>query len=189
MTIAVADVIARVRDNVNDLAGGRFSDERIFRALTDGLLLVATVKPKYFTETQDHVCQAGAHQHVTFTGAISFVEVLGYPQSDFEALAVFRPNWLMDTEGPIQSWAPDETDPLEFRVYPPAPGSQTIKVTYVKEPAPVTSPTGTVPLGGHLLVPLVSFCTGVLESSDDEHVNSNRAAQAKAEFTAILQGA
>jgi hypothetical protein len=189
MTIAVADIIARVRDNINDLAGARISDERIMRALTDGLLLIATAKPKYFTDTKDHVCQAGSYQSVGFDGAIAFVEVLGYPKIDFEALAVFRPTWMMDTEGPIQGWAPEETDPLEFKLYPPASGSQSLKVTYVKAPASVTSPVGTIPVGEHLLVPLVSFCTGVIESADDEHVNSNRAAQAKAEFTAILQGA
>lgn len=188
MSILVADVISRVRDGINDLSGTRIGDDRIRRALSDSLDIAATILPQLFTETNSHNCSVGVFQLLSFERAIRFIEVLGYPHGDFKALDAFRPGWINDDEATIQMWSEDATDPMMFLVYPPSPGGQALSVTYVKAPAEVTTSDTSLSLPDNLLAPLVSYCIGVIESADDEHTNSNRAAQAKAEFVALLKG-
>jgi len=184
------DIVTRVRDVINDTsATPRNSNEEIFRWISDALSLASTSVPRLFSKTADMICSAGYLQTLAFTRALSFIEVIGFPQVDVASLTAFAPGWKMDTAGPIQHWFPSADSPKSFCVYPPSQGDQTITVTYVESPAPVTSASDVLNVPDVVIPAVVQFCVGMVESKDDEHVNSNRAAQAKADFVALIKGA
>lgn len=189
--ITAADIVSRVRTIVNDTREEyRNSDTEIFRWITDCLNVILTARPSIFTKAATLILQAGADQTVAgITRAVAFAGVEGYPKADLAAMDYFRPGWRSGEEAALENWGAGNAGPLSFTVFPPSPGTQTITVLVVETPAPVTALTDTVGIPDNMVAPVVQYCVALVEAKDDEHVNSNRAAQAKADFIAHIQGA
>ena len=188
----VSDVVSRVRYVVNDTRSSyRNTDEEIFGWITDCMNIILTAVPQLFSKSASMILQAGCEQTVeNIARAVSFVGIDGYPRADLKMLDSFSPGWRNTASaGAIQNWAPGDLGPKSFVVYPPSSGVQTLTVNYVEEPVPVSALTDDIDLPDSLVAPIVQYCVGMVESKDDEHVNSNRAAQAKAEFVGYLRGA
>lgn len=188
----VSDVVSRVRYVVNDTRPAyRNADEEIFGWISDCLNIILTAVPQLFSKSAPMILQAGCDQTVAnISRAAAFLGIDGYPRADLKLLDSFSPGWRNAASvGAIQNWAPSDHDRKAFVVYPPSSGMQTIPVNYVEEPLPVSLLADDIDLPDSLVAPIVQYCVGMVESKDDEHVNSNRAAQAKAEFVAYLRGA
>lgn len=186
-----SDVVSRVRDVVNDSGSVyRNSDTSLFRWITDCQSMLLNNIPSLFTKTTAFNLSAGYSQSVSsLTGAVAFVEVVGAPKADLDLLTRFRPDWVNDAQGPLENWGPGGNGPLSFSVYPPSPAAQAVRVSYVEQPNAVAALTDTLAAPDNYLPAIVQYCVGMVESTDDEHVNSNRAAQAKADFIAMIRGA
>lgn len=189
--ITVQEIVRRVRTTINDTREEyRNSNEEVFDWITDCINTILNRAPAYFSRSGSLPLVAGVEQSVSgLTRAIAFVAVEGFPQADLSTLDSFRPGWRNGTAGALQNWAPGNTGPASFVIYPPAAGGESLPVVYIEEPVPVTSLTQEINLPDWLMAPIVQFCVGMVEAKDDEHVNSNRAAQAKAEFLALINGA
>lgn len=191
MTTLASEIISRVRYITNDqISEYRTTDEEILLWINDCVALLVSNLPALFVTTTDLILQAGYRQDVdAVTGAIAFKGIPGYPAADFDTLTRFRPNWMADTAGTLQNWTPSTDKPTEFYVYPPSPGNHTVSVSVVVKPALLTQATDTIQVPDNYVPAITQYCVGMVESKDDEHVNSNRAAQAKAEFVALIRGA
>jgi hypothetical protein len=185
-----SEIISRVRDITNDTgAEPRTKSAEIMRWISDALDVALSVVPKLFSKTASMTCQSGYLQTLPFERAVAFIEVIGITRIDFNKLSAFSPNWRLETAGAAQHWSPSSAGPNTFMVHPPALANQSLMVSYVEAPTEITSETAVVPLSDNFLPALVQYCVGMTESKDDEHVNSNRAAQAKADFVAMIKGA
>lgn len=187
--ITVSDVITRVRDIIQDKgANYRTTDDEIRRWLSDAMQLVCLAVPRLFHVTVDIACVEGYGQSIAgLPRALALVDVVSLPQGDFDALSAFKPRWKDDDYGVPQQWSPN-ANPLEFDVYPPAEYLSPLTVIYVRGPEVITPSTTDVTSYDRLLPGLVQYCVAMAESKDDEHVLTERAVQAKAEFLAFLKG-
>jgi hypothetical protein len=72
-------------------------------------------------------------------------------------------------------------------VYPPAPADQIVEVLYVRIPSEyaIDADTGLPAIYGDAITDYIVYRA---ESRDDEHVNSNRAAQFLASFVQKVKG-
>lgn len=190
MSFTGQDVIDRVRDTINDTGPiYRVNDPRILKALSDGLDIVCGADPKRFEKVSDFTLADGYLQTLSYTRCRQFVAVVGYPMADLDLLSSFKPGWMSGSAGNLQNWSPQVGDDKSFIVYPPADGSQSIEVRWVESPAEITDAGTSITVGDDLLPKLAAYCVGVVEFTDDEHVNSGRSEQAKTEFIAMLKGA
>lgn len=189
--IKASDITGRVRTIVNDTRTEyRNSDTEIFGWIIDCLNTILSARPGVFTKAASMILQVGPEQTVAnITRAVAFAGVEGYPRADLAAMDYFKPGWRTGDEGQIENWGPGNTGPQSFTVFPPSPGNQTVTVLYVETPAPITQLDDPVGIPDNMVAPIVQYCVAMVESKDDEHVNSNRAAQAKAEFVALIKGA
>lgn len=190
--IPASDIVSRVRTIINDTREEyRNGDTEIFGWIMDCLNTILTARPELFTKVAQIALLAGPDQTVAgVTRAVAFAGVEGYPRADLAALDYFRPGWRSGAATAVlENWGAGNTGPLSFTVFPPSLAGQSIPVLYVETPAPITQLTDPVGLPDNMIAPVVQYCVALVESKDDEHVNSNRAAQAKADFLALIKGA
>lgn len=189
--ILASDITTRVRLVTND--GGsnpRNTDPEIFAWINDCLNVILSMVPSLFAVGAPLALAAGVYQSIaSLSRAVAFIAVDGYPKFDVDAMDVFRPGWPNDTQAAIQQWAPGPVGPKSFLVYPPSPAAQPVVVNYVASPPPVAALTDALAIPDNFIPMITQYCVAMTESKDDEHVNSNRAAQAKAEFAAAIKGA
>jgi len=189
--IKASDIISRVRTVINDTRTEyRNTDVEMFGWITDCLNVILTIHPNLFRKTGSIDLVLGANQSVSgIQGAVAFAAIPGYPKADLAALDAFSPGWMQGNAGVLQNWSPGVGTPDSFLVYPPSPAGQSVLVDYIATPTPIASLNDQVAIPDNMVAPVVQYCVGMVESKDDEHVNSNRAAQAKAEFIAQINGA
>lgn len=197
MTLKLSTAIALARPILNDTdaAAYRYSDADLLAYGNGALRTLPTVKPTLLYTEGEVICATGkALQAVTQTGAHSLVSIVRIKNgnailpADKASLDAFMPTWMAATPAAAQHWMPVGEDPLRFYLYPPAPASQIIDIIYVRTPGPYTVDEDTG-LPDRLVDAVADYMVGMAESRDDEHVNSQRAAQFMAQFAARIGGA
>lgn len=182
------------RGILNDPNAVRYSDADLLTYANDSLDQLVGLLPQLFYVEGIHSCVAGTvDQSLSFSTAVSLVKVnrvVGgglVRQSDLTALDEFDTGWRTAPAGPARNWGPKHEHPLRFMVSPPAPAGQSIEVTYVAIPGEygATADTG---LPTVLSDAIADYIVSRAESRDDEHVNSNRAAQFYAAFLQKVKG-
>lgn len=185
------DVVDRVRNvtNDSDTGGLRDADTDLLRWIGDALKEICLLFPRLFAVNAVHTCTAGFSQTLDFPRAAGVVDVLGVPVADFATLTQFSPGWQNSTPGAIRNWSTGNNDPLSFYVYPPAVAGATLDLICIQAPGETTSLTDVLPVPEQFLPAIAQYCIALSQSKDDEHVLSQRAAQAKADFIAQIKGA
>lgn len=190
------NIITAARYVLNDTVSTRYrnTDAELLGWVNDGLDVMVGAVPQLFSVTSSHTCVAGAEQAPSFARLVAVLDVprittgAALLRADRAALDAFRPGWYLDTQAAAANWLPHGASPKKFYLHPPAAITQAVDVTFVQAP-PVLLIGDTIPVSDNYQPALVSFVVGMAESKDDEAVNSNRAAQAKAEFVAMIKGA
>lgn len=181
---SVAQAKAILGQNVGDEA--RYTAARLTMFGNAALMRCAELYPDLFVTQEWMDLSDGVEQTVPaalscrqIRTVVSFrqagAEVAARPL-DTSALAAWRPGWRVET-----AKLPNQAAPLPGRVdafycYPPADTSMEARVAFVKVPDTYAY-TDDVPLPATLVPMLADYMAGMAEMADEEHVNSNRAAQ------------
>ena len=190
-SITVARGVLQDTDSTNY----RYSSADLLLYANDALDAMTLLAPHLFYTDGDVTCIAdSALQTISFDDALSLVKVRrikngnAVVQADPETLDAFDSSWQEATSAAAVNWFPVANDPMRFMVYPPATTGQILEVVYVRIPSEyaLTDDTG---LPTTYKDAVADYIVYRAESRDDEHVNSNRAAQFLASFQQKVKGA
>lgn len=185
------DAITGARDALQDTdpTAYRNSDTELLRYVHDGLQEIAQFKPSAFSDLYPFTCVAGQCEQTvdlddanTILDVVSIHEGAGLTPFDRATMDLFRPSWRTDAPGPAQQWAPVESDPLRFYVYPAPLSGQVVDLRVARNP-------GTYALGDTILYlpesykpALIDYVIYRAELKDDENVLTQRSAAMYATF-------
>lgn len=190
-------IIAQARTILSDTDTDlqRYSPDDLLGYVNDGLKEMVTIRPELFSTIGDYTCVAGqCEQSLRIEDAATLIEVLCIHGStaltpfDLPVMDAFNPGWRADTAGAAQQWARFSNDPLRFYVYPKAPTGQVLDVRYIRLPAIYGADEVITEVPEIYAPALADYVIYRAESRDDEHVNSNRAAQFFQSFVAKVKG-
>ncbi len=194
MALTLQTSITTARSILNDPSGVRYSDADLLQYANDALDQLVTLAPQLFYTRGQHTCAAGVNQTLSFATARALVTVeriqagAAVTLTDPVILDLYDPTWRTASSGAAKHWMRVGDDPLKFLVYPPAGKTQVLDVIYVRVPNEyaVGADTG---LPETLSDAIADYVVHRAESRDDEHVDSNRAAQFLASFVSKVKGA
>jgi hypothetical protein len=186
---------ARTVINDTDSVLYRQSNDELLGYVNDGLKEASVLSPEHFKSTGDFFCVAGeTEQAISFTDAQRLLDVVRIKGGavvhamDFVSMSQFNPGWSTDTAGPAQNWARIGNDPLRFYIYPKAPASQILEVTYIRNPATYLIGDSITEAPESWQPALADYVIYRAESKDDEHVNSGRAVSHYQAFVQKIKG-
>lgn len=186
--------IATARGILNDPSAVRYTAADLLGYANDALDQIVGMLPQLFHTDGTLACIAGSvEQELPLATGISLVRVNNVVggnavnPADRNMLDAYHPGWRNDTAGAAVNWMPVDNAPRKFLVYPKAPPAQTLDITYVAVPGEYTA-TDNTGLPTVLSDAIADYVVYRAESRDDEHVNSNRAAQFMASFVAKVRG-
>ena len=188
------EIIDEARYVLNDTTASRYrnTDTELLDWVNDALAAAVDIRPELFVAISNHTCTAGTEQAPAFA---RLVRVLGVNRivggdvllpADKAALDAFDPGWRALAAAAAIHWMP-HPDPKKFYLYPLADTSQAVEVPFVQAPVALAL-SDTVPISDNYKPALVNYVVGMAESKDDEHVDSNRVAQTKADYAAMIKG-
>ena len=201
MTIAVATILTRARDLLQDttVGGVRWLDDELLRWLNDGQREIVLQRRDANAVNAPSQLVPGTKQ-VLPTGAISLIDVprnMGIGGTtpgrsirliQREVLDAQMPNW--HTSAPsteVKHFMFDERNPLNFYVYPPVPASPAVQVELIYSASPTDCG-----LGGNFSLAdiysnaIVDYIAYRAYSKDAEAASVQRAAGHYQVFTAAL---
>lgn len=195
MGFKLGDAVAIARGILQDRGAEvlRYSTADLLQYANDALDQMVSMRPELFHAEGRINCVPGTMQSVNFNDARSLVLVRrikdgpAVVQVSRSVLDLFDPSWHEDPPGPAVNWMAVEGDPVRFLVYPPAPANQILEVLFVRNPKEYTA-TQDTGLPSVFLDAVSDYIVYRAESRDDEHVNSQRAAQSYATFQAKVMG-
>jgi hypothetical protein len=195
MALQLQTAITTARTILNDEDATRYSDADLLRYANDALDQMMVLAPRLFYADGDLECiPAQCLQTVSCADAHALVEIRRVKngraviRTEKQLLDAFDPLWQEEVAAAAINWMPSVDDPLRFYIYPQAPANQVLEVCYVRIPPEFAADDDT-------LVPTVyadavaDYIVYRAETRDDEHINSNRAAQFLASFTGKVKGA
>lgn len=196
MGLQLTDAITVARGILQDIesVNYRYSSADLLIYANDALDAMTLLAPQLFYTDGDVACIAGsALQTISFDNALALVKVRRVKggdaliQADPDNLDAFDAAWQKASAAAAVNWFPVANDPMRFMIYPPAPTGQVLEVVYVRLPGEyaLTQDTG-VPVTYKDAV--ADYIVYRAESRDDEHVNSNRAAQFLTTFQMKVKG-
>jgi len=170
----------------------RYSEADLLEYGNGALRALTSIAPHLLYTDGEVTCIANqARQHLFYDDAFALVEVRRIKngnvilQADRAAMDAFMPGWVNATSAAAINWFQVADDKMRFDLYPPAPNGQIVEVLYIRIPGPYTSDDDTgLPIS--ITEAVADYMVGYAESRNDESVNSNRAAQFIASFTARL---
>lgn len=204
MGLKLQTPIATARGILQDPDGVRYSDADLLVYANDALDVLVEVQPQWFERRQTLLATpssvAQELSEVTLGHAVRAVTDVVYSyditgsgavsEADPAVLDAFSPGWRNDSTiaGRAIHWLRDRTDPRKFGVYPMAHALlSTFDVVYVMVPPEYTAAQDTgLPI--HLSDAVSDYIVHRAESRDDEHINSNRAAQFLQSFASKIKG-
>lgn len=145
-----AAILARVRDDLHDADGTRFTPDNLLAWLSDAQRAVVLLRPDAGAVTKVVRLEAGTTQQrlpddgVRFLGVLRNVEPGGKPGravilTTLDALNAGAPLWHREGASPeIYEYAPDENTPTLYWVSPPPAADVTVEIKYAVEPPEVT---------------------------------------------------
>lgn len=190
MGLTLSAPIATARGILNDRRADtiRYSNADLLGYGNDALDELVRLLPHLFhTEGEVECTPAKCLQSLPYDGAVAVVNVTGIKgggavlPADRSSLDAFNPAWQQDAAGAAVNWMPVANDPMRFFIYPQAPVDQVLNVIYVKVPDEYTENQDTG-LPTTLSPGIADYIVSRAEARDDEHINSNRAAQFLAAF-------
>ena len=151
MPISAKSIIQRVVETANDKTSVHWSVNELVRYLNDGMRDIATVRPEAFSLTASMAAAAGASQSIP-AGGIKLIDIPhnGTPAApgttvykcEKRELDNVNSSWLTKTAvAAAVNWAPNESDPKKFWVYPPLIAASNITITYCALPTDVNEAT------------------------------------------------
>lgn len=189
-TMTVASVLTKARRLANDSneeLGLRDSDADCIGYLNEAILAMVPLVPGLFAAAVTHTCTAGARQDIEADRAVAYLDLPGLNEGDLATLNAFAPGWTAAAAAVPREFMRLPGEPLAFMTYPPATAGAQLTLRIVRSPEPLDEEGDTDQL---IALPevyepsLVEYVVGRAEVKDDEHVNSNRAAQLLERFTA-----
>ena len=176
------DVITEVRRITQDESTPyRYSDEVLLGYANQSLKRIAVLRPDLFAYqgkldcTADTVIQSAPSDSFRLIEIYSVVDGDGVLETTREVLDQAMPTWMNDTAAPATNWMRHVRNPNKFFIYPKAPVGQVLLAEYSQTPSNYTA-TSVVSLLSDVYFPTVVDATVfIVESIDNEHVNSNRA--------------
>lgn len=182
-TFTVQDVVNDVRDLVqdSDASAYRYSDLLLTRFVVQTLRRMAVIRPDIFVEQVTVTPTAdSAEQTLDTTAATRLVEVIrvdggdSIEEVDRNLFNRTYPNWADETSGVPVKYMRHPRNPLGYYLYPPPQAGVDILVEYTKT-IPSYDISDTVDLNSTFFTSVVDGVVFLVESIDNEHVNSNRA--------------
>lgn len=195
MGLQLTTPVSSARTILNDTDSVRYSDADLLQYANDALDVMVKIVPELFHTDGTHACTAGTvDQELSAGTAVALVSVNriqggdDVTEADLAALGVYDPTWRTETAGAARHWMRKGAQPRKFMIYPPAPSSQTLEITYVAVPSEyaLTDDTG---LPANYSDAVADYIVYRAESRDDEHINSNRAKQFLDSFAQKVKGA
>lgn len=180
--MTLTDVITEARKLVNDTdsTSYRYSDSNLTGVGNQVIQRVLNLRPDLFAALGTVLCTTGEIYQSAPADSFRLIDVLriqngnALAESDREMLNSASPEWTTYTAGPAVEWMRHPRGPNKFFIFPPAPVNQTLVVEYAKVPATYAA-GDTVVIPDSYLPILVDGMVWLIESVDDEHVNSQRA--------------
>jgi hypothetical protein len=189
-TMTAGSIVGKARTLLNDTrtdTGYRSPDTDLFAALNDAIAAAVAHNPGLFEIDAVHTCDAGYLQTVAVDRSTALIEVVGLPECDEATLTQFRPQWTNATPGAASNWMRPKGEPLKFMTYPPAVGGEQYRLRLVRSLPPVTALSDVIALPESLEPLFVEYVVGRIETSDDEHSSSGRAAALLDRFVAGMK--
>lgn len=194
MSFTVQQVVDEVRRAIQDtgVTGSyRYDDTHIVGVVNQSLKRIALLRPDLFSYVTTMSCAAGTIQ-VAPADSIRLIDILlsgsggNVNEVNRETLDLMYSTWQTGTTGAAQDWMRHVRSPNRFFVYPPSAAGQQLTIEYAQCPPPYAI-TDTVLLLGDAYFPAVVDCAvWLLESVDNEHVNSGRAKMMFEAFNQLL---
>lgn len=192
MSFTVADVVQEVREEVSDTAAPfRYSDAFLLRKLNQVVRRIAILRPDLFCEVATMACVAGRLQTAP-ADSVRIMDVLantdGNPvaEVDQDTQDLTDSSWVGVAAAATVNWMRYPRDPNRFFVYPKADTNQTLQILYAKCPSTYALSTDVVELQDVYMPVVVDGVVWLVESTDDEHVETGRARMFKDSFTEML---
>lgn len=144
--LTTAEILLRVRDKIQDVAGTRWPDAELKRYLLDAQVYVIQKCPgRGVMQFLTLGLLAGIEQALPSNPVCRILDVLcnqagsvrGRPirKMSKDQLDAQRPSWTTETQtAVILYWMPVEGEPRDFLVYPPATTAAAVRVKYVNVP-------------------------------------------------------
>lgn len=180
MSFTPQDVITEVRRAVQDSrATYRYDDPHMLGVVNQVLRRILVLRPDLFAYVADMTCVAGTRQTAP-ADSFRLIDVIlsgdgqNVNEVNRETLDLMF-QWQSGTAGPVKDWMRHVRSPNLFFVYPPSTAGQVITIEYAQTP-PNYGVNDEVQLLGDAYFPcVVDGCVWLMESVDNEHVNSGRA--------------
>jgi len=193
MSFTVADIVADVRDEIQDTkVPYRYTDEFIVRKVNQVVRRAALLRPDLFVVVAPFTCVAGSLQtapseSIRFMDALANSTGAALKEVSQEVLDMMVPTWEALTPGPAINWMRYPRDPNRFYVYPAATALDTLTVAYAR--CPPTLSYADVIVMQDVYSPVVTDGTvWLMESIDAEHVESGAAKMRQDSFLSGLSG-
>lgn len=180
--MTLQDVITEARKLVNDTdsTAYRYSNVNLTGVGNQVIQRVLNLRPDLFAALGNVLCTTGEIYQSAPTDSFRLIDVIriqngaALAESDRDLLNSTRPDWTTYIAGPAIEWMRHPRGPNKFFIFPPAPVNQTLVVEYAKIPAAYAI-GDTIVIPDSYLPVLVDGMVWLIESVDDEHVNSQRA--------------
>jgi len=194
-TFLMSSVVADARLAIQDLgllSSPRFTDAQILSMANQALKRIAVIRPDLFALITTMSTVAGSTQtapadSIRFMEALAVVGANNLNEINREALDLMSSTWQIGTPGSPTNWMRHPRSANTFFVYPPATAGVVLQVEYAQGPPNYTlSQSPAIPPDAYYPV-VLDGTVALLEMTDNEAVNSNRAKLCYDNFTNMLQ--
>lgn len=192
--MTVDDVVDEVRKLVQDTATPfRYSDGAMLGYVNLALKQIALLRPDLFTTVADFACAQNEVTQTLPAGATRLVEVYRVVGGDAiqevvrEVFDRVYPGWVSEASGTPTRYMRHPRNPLQFHLYPAPTSGVSVELEYTAFPTSLDEMTDTIsPLKDAYLPAVAHAVVWLVESEDNEHVDSGRAKMFHDSFMQLL---
>ena len=194
-TFLMSQVVSDARLAIQDLGAlstPRFTDAQILSMVNQTLKRICVIRPDLFAlittmQTVTGSLQTAPADSYRFMEALAVVGVNNLNEINREALDLMSSTWQTGTPGSPTNWMRHPRNANSFFVYPPATAGITLQIEYAQSPPNYTLTQSPTILPDAYYPVVVDGTVALLEMTDNEAVNSNRAKICYDNFTNMLQ--
>ena len=183
MAITAQSIIKAVQEQLQDVAGIRWTAIELVKALNDAQRLLVNFRPDLASVQVSHPLVVGAKQAVP-SNCAQLLEIvrntsgLSIRMVERRLLDAMEPNWFSKAGAlTIKNACTEKAEPYSFYVYPPAALGASVELVYAKIPTDVPTPsgnsyttvTGNISVDDLFDVPLMHYCLYWAFSKDAEY--------------------
>ena len=193
MATTVRSILNRTAALLNDEEHVRWEESELLEWLNDGQRAVAKGPSTDAYVLRDNITAVAGTVQSLPDGAIRLVDVVknvsgggAIYQSDYATVDMLSPSWRAATVGAAENYFYDERNPLEFEVYPPQSGGESIEVVYNARPGDAAI-TGNIVISDMYADSLIDYTMYRALSKDSED-SSAELGRATAFYRAFMIG-